>query len=99
VESVVGTDEIRVHPTIGGTMSLLSIAQVAERLHTTPREIGDALRNSVNAIPYVKQDGYKRIDERDLKVLNNVIQQAKRYMLRRQSLLNAKLDLVTQGKK
>ena len=80
-------------------MSLLSVAQVAERLQATPREVGEALRNSVNEIRYVRQDSYRRIDESDLNLLGKIIRRARQNTPRRQSLLNAKLDSVTQGKK
>ena len=90
---IVGTDQTAGN--IGGAMNLLSIAQAAERLQSTPRELVKVIHDSpMPLIRFQKQGTYRRIDERDLPLLKKALQQARQNVPHKSSILEAKLKLL-----
>jgi hypothetical protein len=62
-------------------MKLLSIAETANRLNVPPRLVVDVLR--LNAVPGIKihrVDGYRRVDESDLKTIRKAINRRRNEM-------------------
>jgi hypothetical protein len=55
-------------------MNLLSIAEVANRIGASQREVADCLRlNAVSGIKIHRIDGYRRVDESDLKAIRKAV--------------------------